>query len=148
MAQQKLPNRIRFMFSLDLMDAARLRTYIKGKEVPAKACGGRKLRKLTKQMSPSDCVEGIIKGILEDVTPDVESIGWMNERYEANLKIREQNDALVRSGLYRKPRSEWKKRGRVPGKSYKKHSQPAAKETASKRLGCAGTAKRKASKRR
>lgn len=127
MAQQMIPNRIRFMFTLDLMDAARLRTYIKGKEVPAKAYGGRKLRKLTKPMSPSDFIESHICGILKDVTPDVESLTWMDKRFKANLKIREKNDALVKSGAFRTPESEWKKRGRVKGKVYPKYEEAMAK---------------------
>lgn len=117
---------------MDWETAARLRTVVKGRTMPALKFKDRANRKSERKMSTSYFVEQLVKERLSDVKADAESLKWMADAQKAAIKQRKEQDELVRKGANRKPKSEWKKPGRVAGKIYPKY-EAAMKRVAAER---------------
>ena len=133
MIPQKNINRHHFDVSMDVEDAARVRTFIKGKTMPARSFNGRKTRKAVRAMTVSDFFEIAGKKIVDGVKPDSESLKWMMERVSKMKRQREIVDEKVRNGVNRKPKSQWLKRGPKKGKTYPKYLAAMAKLAAKRR---------------
>ena len=104
---------------LPLEFAARLRTYLKGKQMPARPLGGGlKIRKPFRAMTPSDFFEGLTAKALVGVKPDVESMQWADAIIAKNKKSRAEKRAKAVAN--RKRKEDYLKSGPKPGKKYPK----------------------------
>lgn len=120
MAFQRDPNTIRITINLTIDDAAKLRTYLRGKKVPAQKIGGRNIRKSMRDMRPSDfflsCGRDILTRAVSVLHP--EDREWARKKFEIALRQRKKQDAKVASGAYRKPPEQHLKPGRKAGVHY------------------------------
>lgn len=121
MINQNNVEKVKNDFWMDWETAARLRTVVKGQTMPPITFKGRKTRKATRKMSIGYYVSQLVEKSVVGVKPDAESIQWMAAGRKAAIKKREEQDERVRNGVNRKPKSEWKKPGRVAGKVYPKY---------------------------
>lgn len=133
MVYQRNVNKVRQDVWMDWITAAKLHTVIKGKTMPALEFKDRKPRKETRQMSVGCFIEQMVVERLKDVKPDADALKWIAERRKKAIAMREKQDEKVRNGANRKPKSEWKKRGRVAGKVYPKYEEAMKRVAAEKR---------------
>lgn len=117
--------------------AGRMRTYLKGKTMPARHITGRGIIKEVRLMTTSDFITEAINSKLEGVTMDAESREWVEAQLRKNLKERKR--VVEKHKSERKPPEQWLKRGPKPGKKYPKYL------AAMKRLGEERKARREAS---
>lgn len=134
MVNQRNVDKVREDFLTDWETAAKLRTVVKGKVMPATEFKGRKTRKSSRQMSVGYYINTIVKDSVKDVTADAESLKWVCEARKKAVQIRARQDERVRNGANRKPKSEWLKPGRVAGKVYPKYEEAMKRVAAAKRL--------------
>lgn len=98
--------------------AGKIRTYIKGKQVPARPLVGMNIRKPMRKMTPSDLLITFAEKNLADVHMDAESQRWVNGLLEKNMKNRK---VIVAARLANRKKPEEKlKCGPKPGKKYPK----------------------------
>lgn len=114
-------------------DAAKIRTVIKGKTMPPCTFNGRKTRKESRPMSISYYIYHVVSEHIKDVKPDAESIAWAMEGRRKTIAKRQKQDELIRKGANRKPKSQWKKPGRVAGKVYPKYDEAMKRVHAKRR---------------
>lgn len=118
MANQMRLGRYRTNCTFDLETMAKMRSFVEGKKVPAESIGGRNVRKKTRDMTTNDLVEQWANKAMANVKLSESARKWMVAKGKRLGELRAEADEKVRSGAYRKPQSEWLKRGRVAGKHY------------------------------
>lgn len=120
MANQFRPDMYRAYITLPVEQMAKVRTVIRGKRVTIDVMGRTGPRRAERIMMPSDYLTQLVIDALRDVQPDAESLAWMADQSKRLTALRKKADEDVASGKFRKPKSEWKKPGRVAGKKYPK----------------------------
>jgi len=131
MSNQRNPNLVRIPLSITLEDAARLRTYLRGRKVEASSIGGKKIVKKMRQMRPSDFYCALGHERLASVVPAHEDVEWMAERRKSNLERRIAADKDVQEGKYRSvPFGERQKPGRKAGVYYPAYEAAIARRKA------------------
>jgi len=120
MSSQSRVDRYRLNVAVPLELMAKLHTAIKGKKVKAESIGGRKIRVADRDMTPSDMVTALLEERLSGIVISADNLKWMEDASRRIQGLRDKADKAVKEGAFRKPKSEWKKRGRVAGKKYPK----------------------------
>lgn len=93
--------------------AGKIRTYLKGKKVPAREIDGRRIRTPLRAMTPSDFFISAVADKLKDVEMDAESMKWTQSVIQENLRKREIQ--LAKNRAARKPQADKLKPGPKPG---------------------------------
>ncbi len=94
---------------------AKLRTKIKGMKMPPVEFKGRNTRKKDRPMCPSYFIRLAVAKAVEGTDADDEEAAWAKAAKKKREAERERQDALVRSGVNRKPPSQWKRARKRPG---------------------------------
>ena len=108
----------RFALDVPMELAGKIRTWLKGRECPARPLKGRNIRKPTRKMTASDMFVDHFSKEMADVRMDAESIKWVEEQLAKNQRKREYWQEKAKAK--RKPRDQWEKCGPKPGKKYPK----------------------------
>ena len=115
MANQRDPNKTKVSMFFDLDVVAKVHTFARNKTKTVSSFGSRGVRNPKRRLTVANVCEDIIAEAVKNVKPDAEAMRWKAERKAANLKVRRQEDAAVRDGKYRKPKSEFEKPGPKKG---------------------------------
>lgn len=113
MANVKAVDGYKYCVLTPLELAGKVRTYIKGKKLPARKITGRGIRTPFRAMTPSDFFVAAAEEKLADFKMDAESAQWIEVVLAKNLKAREKQ--IAKNFAARKPDSEKLKSGPKPG---------------------------------
>lgn len=127
MARQFRPGKYRALIPLEIESAAKVYQMIEGREVPATAQIGKKVRKSTRKMQIGDFIDNLVGEATRDVVLNAKWRAWAEEQMKRTVEAREKVDAVIRSGAFRKAPEERRKPGRVAGKKYENYAPAMAK---------------------
>lgn len=121
MVPQMREGMLRQSITLPILTIAKIRTVIRGKRIQVSITKKRDgILDCDRPMSVSDYLQQLAERELANINPDVQEMMWMADKAKQTMELRRRADAAVEAGANRKPRSEWKKPGRVAGKKYPK----------------------------